>query len=234
LELSEVGDVTGRDLLHLQCHIGTDTLSWVRKGARVTGVDFSEAAIKQARQLSDELALQANFVHSSVYEVGSHLCSQFDIVFTSYGAICWLHDLKRWAAIIAQFLKAGGFFYIIDSHPMLLAIDDKSVDGSQTIRLAYPYFEHSDPLRFSGEGSYAGPDLPTHVNVTYEWMHSLSEILMSVIGAGLTIEKFGEHRVCPWKALPCCIRSADGLFRLPETLADRVPLLFSVKARKPL
>jgi hypothetical protein len=99
--------------------------------------------------------------------------------------------------------------------------------------LAHPYFESFNPLRFTEEGSYADRELPTTANVTYEWMHSLSEILMSLITAGLTIEVFGEHRLCPWKALPCCIQGSDRMFRLPEDLVDRVPLLFSLKARKP-
>jgi SAM-dependent methyltransferase len=234
-ELSEVGDVSGKSLLHLQCHIGTDSLSWVRKGATVTGVDFSESAITQARTLSAKLALPATFVHSNVYDLHERLAGQFDVVFSSYGAIIWLHDLKRWAATITHFLRPGGFFYIADGHPMLMTVDEDLPEGKQTVRLTYPYFEHATPVCFEdGGGSYADPDLPTNSNVTYEWMHSFEEILMSLINAGLTIELFGEHRACPWEALPCCIQGSDRLYRLPDALADRIPLPFSLKARKPL
>jgi SAM-dependent methyltransferase len=233
LELAEVGDVAGKQLLHLQCHIGTDSLSWVRKGAIVTGVDFSQVAIGHARQLADEMELPATFVHSNVYELPHRLSGQFDVVFCSYGTIIWLHDLKRWAATISQVLKPGGFFYIVDTHPMLLTIDEKLTEEPPSVRLAYPYFEHTDPLRFNEAGSYADRELPTRANLTNEWMHSLSEILMSLIGAGLTIEMFGEHRHSPWQTLSYCVKGSDAMFRLPEVMLNRVPLLFSVKARKP-
>jgi SAM-dependent methyltransferase len=202
-------------------------------GAIVTAVDFSNIAIDHARQLADELGVPAKFVHSDIYDLQDRLSGQFDIVFSSYGALIWLHDLARWAATIARFLKPGGFFYIVDSHPLLLTIDDKLPEDPQAVRLTHPYFENSSPLQFSGAGSYADPALPTAANITYEWMHSLSEIFMSLIRAGLTIEMFGEHRFCPWKALPCCVQGSDSLFRLPEALSNRVPLLFSLKARKP-
>jgi SAM-dependent methyltransferase len=231
-ELTEVGDVAGKQLLHLQCHIGTDSLSWVRQGATVTGVDFSNAAVTQARQLANELKLPATFVHSNVYELPARLSGQFDIVFSSYGAIIWLHDLQRWAATIAHFLKPGGFFYIVDTHPMLLTVDEKLAEATELVRLKYPYFEHADPLRFEEAGSYADRQLPTKANVTYEWPHSLSQILMSLIRSGLTIELFAEHRHAPWQALPCCTQGPDKMFRLPEVLHVRLPLLFSLKARE--
>jgi SAM-dependent methyltransferase len=233
LEMAEVGEVVGKQLLHLQCHIGTDSLSWARKGAIVTGVDFSQAAISRARQLAEDLALPATFVQSNVYDLPDHLSAQFDVVFSSYGAINWLHELTSWAEIISQCLKPGGFFYIVDTHPMLLTLDETPSDDPQTLRLAHPYFEQTNPLRFTDAGSYADRELPTNANVTYEWMHSLSEILMSLIEAELAIEMFREHHICHWKALPCCIQGTDHLFRLPEELTDRVPLLFSLKARKP-
>jgi SAM-dependent methyltransferase len=217
----------------LQCHIGTDSLSWARKGAIVTGVDFSQVAIDQATRLADELKLRASFVHANIYELRGRLAGQFDVVFSSYGAIIWLHDLKRWAAAIAHYLKPGGFFYLVDAHPMLLAIDEKFFGDQQLVRLAYPYFEHHEPLQFTDQGSYADRELLTTANRNYEWMHSLSEIFMSMIEAGLAIEAFGEHRQCPWQALPCCVQQSDGQFYLPDALRDRLPLLFSLKARKP-
>ena len=231
-ELAEVGDVAGKQLLHLQCHIGTDSLSWARQGAIVTGVDFSKVAIGQAREFADELKLPAKFVHSDVYELPDRLSGQFDVVFSSYGTIIWLHDLQRWAATIAHFIKPGGFFYIVDTHPMLLTIDEKLTEAAQLVRLKYPYFEHADPLRFDEAGSYADRQLPTKANVTYEWPHSLSEILMSLISAGLSIEMFAEHRHAPWQALPCCTQGPDTMYHLPEILRNRLPLLFSLKARK--
>jgi SAM-dependent methyltransferase len=112
IERAEVGDVAGKSLLHLQSHLGDDTLSWARLGARVTGVDFSEEAIATACGLRDELGLDARFLHANIYDLPDLLNEQFDIVFTSYGVLCWLHDIPRWAQVAAGFVKPGGFLYL--------------------------------------------------------------------------------------------------------------------------
>ena len=119
LERREVGEVSGKTLLHLQCHFGLDTMSWARLGAKPTGVDFSDAAIDLARSLNDELGLGVRFIHSNIYDLPGVLDEQFDIVFTSYGVLCWLPDLDDWARVASNHLKPGGVFYIAEFHPLM-------------------------------------------------------------------------------------------------------------------
>ena len=120
-ELEEIGDVAGKDVLHLQCHFGLDTLSFARLGARVTGADFSAPAIAQARALAEELGLDARFVQSNLYDLPSTLQGDFDVVYTSRGVIGWLPDLDRWAEVAAHFVRPGGIFYITEGHPVMWA-----------------------------------------------------------------------------------------------------------------
>ncbi len=233
IEVEEVGDVAGKRLLHLQCHIGTDTLGWVRRGATVTGIDFSAAALEQARRLSSELGLPARFLLSSVEELQGRLEGEFDIVFTSYGTICWLQDLGLWARTIAHFLADGGLFYIVDQHPMLFTIDFDAASDGETLKLRYPYFEQPEPLHFTDlSGSYADRELATEVNENHEWPHSLGEIVSALLDAGLTIESLHEHREAVWEALPCVEEVRPRCYQLPENLRNLLPMLFSLRARK--
>jgi ubiquinone/menaquinone biosynthesis C-methylase UbiE len=137
VELNEVGEVSGKTLLHLQCHFGQDTLSWAREGAVVTGVDFSEKAIKKAREIADQTQLEAEFVQANVYDLPEILPDRkYDIVFTSYGTIGWLPDLDKWASVINHFLKPGGFFYIVEFHPFIW-MHDSSME-----KIEYSYFQY--------------------------------------------------------------------------------------------
>lgn len=235
LEQAELGDVRGRSLLHLQCHVGTDTLSFARLGATVTGVDFSPAALAEARRLSEELELPGTFIHSRVEELHDQLePSSFDIVFTSYGAITWFEDLQSWARVIERFLKPGGFFYIADVHPVLFTLDDAEFTAESAPRLKYDYFEGGGPIRFDEPGgSYADPKLDTKSNSTDEWAHSIAEILTVLLDVGLQLEFFHEHRATPWKPFQCCVEEEDGMFRMPSRMERLVPMLFSLRARKP-
>ena len=140
LEMEELGNVAGKTLLHLQCHFGLDSLSWARLGASVTGVDFSDQAIALARSLSQEVGLEAEFVCSDIYELPQVLAGQFDIVYTSYGVLAWLPDLKNWAAVIAHFLKPGGVFFIAEFHPFAMVFDNS--ETATGLRIQYPYFHY--------------------------------------------------------------------------------------------
>ncbi|HEY3240046.1 MAG TPA: class I SAM-dependent methyltransferase, partial [Acidimicrobiia bacterium] len=193
LLVEEVGEVAGKDLLHLQCHFGLDTLSWARRGARATGADFSERAIEQARLLSAETGLDATFVLSDVVDLPAQLEGDFDVVFTSFGAINWLPDLPRWAEVVAHFVRPGGFFYIAEAHPFAWVFDDD--DAATELRLRYHYWPSPDPLVFANDGSYADPDAPVSEPLEYAWQHSLGEIISSVAAAGLRIDYLHEH---PW------------------------------------
>src|SRR5579863_6395293 len=138
IELREVGDVRGKSLLHMQCHFGLDTMSWARMGAHVTGVDFSDQAIALARSISAECKIPARFLHSNIYDTPNVLHEQFDIVFTSYGALCWLPDIKRWAEVAASFVKPGGFFYIAEFHPLTQMADNRA--GTTKLEQEISYF----------------------------------------------------------------------------------------------
>lgn len=225
VELREMGDVTGKTLLHLQCHFGLDTMSWARLGAKATGVDFSDAAIDLARSLNRELDLDARFIHSNIYDLPDVLNEQFDIVFTSYGVLCWLPDIDRWASVAAHHLRPGGMFYIIEGHP-LMNVFEASDEGE--LRPEYPYF-HQEFLWEGGEASYAGSQIIE--SPSYEWHHSLGEIVTALINAGLRIEFLHEFPFSGYRAYRMMKKGGDGWWRFPER-NDSFPQLFSIKATK--
>jgi SAM-dependent methyltransferase len=228
IEVEEVGDVNGKNLLHLQCHFGMDTLSWARRGAKVTGIDFSGEAIRLARSLSQELNIPAYSVNCNIYNLPDYLSEKFDIVFTSGGAINWLPDLKRWAEIIAHFLKPNGFFYIREFHPVEYMFDDSKEKLIPTLR--YPYFYSDEPIYCENEGNYANVDSKIK-SINYEWSHHLGEIITSLIDAGLCIEFLHEFPFITYKSHPFLVQGEDGFWRYPE-LKGGLPLMFSVKAIK--
>jgi SAM-dependent methyltransferase len=221
-EIEEVGDVSGKELLHLQCHFGIDTLSWARLGARVTGADFSEPAI--------ELALPARFICSNVYDLPKKLDGGFDIVYTSRGVLCWLPDIIAWAGVIAHFLRPGGLFYITEMHPVGWAFDDD--DDATELRFRYPYWHRSEPFVWDSDGSYADPDAHLEHQREYGWNHSLGEIVTALARAGLRIEWLHERPFAEWRAMPFMEEQSDGTWRLPKELDGLVPLSYSLGATK--
>ncbi len=235
-DLAGVGDVSGKRLVHLQCHFGLDTLAWARRGARVTGVDFSSRAIEEARKLAARagLAERARFVECDVHAAVEALApEQFDVVFVNVGAIGWLPSIARWADVVTGLLAPGGRFYIREGHPMLFALDERRTDGLLEVR--YPYFEHAEPLSFDDATTYAAGDGSRPVlraTRYYAWSHGLGEVVMSLLDRGLVLERLDEHRECDWKALPDMVRGSDDMWRLREG-ADRLPFTYSIVATKP-
>lgn len=230
VETEELGDVAGRTLLHLQCHFGMGALSWARLGAEVTGVDFSEPAIALARSLSHELNIPAEFVCSDVYELPRVLNRTFDIVLTSYGVLCWLPDLRRWGAVIAHFLRPGGTFYIVEDHPFAGVFSyGREATG---LEVESAYFGDEQPVRDDEDGYYADRDAKLVNRVTYEWQHSLADVVNALIEAGLRIEFLHEHAVGVFQRFPFMEKGGDGLWRLPAELRDKIPLTFSLRATK--
>ena len=225
VERGEMGDVSGKTLLHLQCHFGLDTMSWARLGAKATGVDFSDAAIDLARSLNRELDLDVRFICSNVYDLPDVLDEQFDIVFTSVGVLCWLPDLDKWAAVVSHHLKPGGMFYIIDGHPLMNVFEESEAGD---LRLEYGYF-HKEHRWKGGEPSYAGSEIIE--SPVYEWHHSLGEIVTALISAGLRIEYLHEFPFSSYRAFPMMKKDDDGLWRFPEH-NDSLPQLFSIRATK--
>ncbi len=231
IEIEEMGPVAGKSLLHLQCHFGQDTMSWARLGAKATGVDISDAAIKLANELNQELDIGARFIRSNIYDLPNVLDEQFDIVYTAIGVLCWLPDLRCWGQTIARYLKPGGTFYILDEHPSArtFAPDDFESDAYE-LKPNYPYFHDPGGFREEGERStYAGKG--TITTPVYEWQHSMSEIVNSLIGAGLQIEFLNEYPYTFFKALPTMVRGEDGWWRLADG-HGKVPLIFSIRATK--
>ncbi len=224
IEKSAFGDVTGKSLLHLQCHFGMSTLSFARMGANVTGVDFSDKAIDLAQSLSEELSIPANFVRSNIYDLRENLSEKFDYVFTSYGVLTWLKDIPEWARIVAHFLKPGGIFFISEFHPFAGIFDDET----EKLQIRYPYFPNEKPMRFDSEFSYADDTKLKNTEV-YEWTHSLEEILDSLLKAGLQIQEYREYSHARYQMFPFMKRVKRGEYRIEN---DPIPLMFSVKATK--
>ncbi len=230
VELDELGpEVTGRTLLHLQCHFGLDTLSWARMGAEVTGVDFSPAAIEAAASLAAETHLDARFLATDIYSLPQKLAEQFDIVFTSYGALCWLPDVARWAALASHFLKPGGIFYMVEFHPFPAVFDGSLGMNSLTIR--YPYFTPEEPIRTEEDGSYAEPKARLANRVTYSWSHGIGEVVSALIAAGLRIDFLHEFPFTVEPFYELLEEVAPREFRLKEHDGS-MPLLYSIRARK--
>jgi SAM-dependent methyltransferase len=223
-----LGDVTGLDVVHLQCHIGTDTLSLARLGARVTGLDFSPGALAVARDLAARAGAPITFVESELYGAPDALGrEQFDLVYTGIGALCWLPDVRRWAEVVAALLRPGGRLYLREGHPVLWATEELEPGR---LELRYPYFETSEGTRFDEPKTYTdGPDLAAPV--TYQWNHGLGEIAQAVLDAGLTLTRIAEHAEVDWPAYPWFEPTGTGHWRMP---GDRsiVPLEYTLEARR--
>lgn len=234
IELTELGDVAGKSLLHLQCHFGLDTLAWARRGAVVTGVDFSQTAITLARLLSAELDIPARFYCTDIYELPTVLSGKFDIVFTSYGVLHGLPDLRRWGQIIAHYLEPGGIFYIVEDHPFFRVFRAKP-EGE--FRAERSYFFAEKPQRIEATGSYATGHAdakdPATTGVSYVWDHSLGEVINSLVDAGLRIEFLHEFPYAARAKFPFMEQGEDGWWRLPAHQHGTIPFLFSLQARKP-
>jgi SAM-dependent methyltransferase len=238
VEVEEVGDVAGKSLLHLQCHFGLDTLSWARRGADVTGVDFSAAAIETARRLSAETGVPGRFVCCDLYDLRGVLDGpgRFDVVFTSYGVLNWLPDLGPWGAIAAHYLKPGGFFYIVEAHPSARMFPmDQDLEQAGFLRPWFPYFHDPAGIRWPGEADYADPTAVHRIG-NHEWQHSMADVVNALIGAGLAIEWLHEFPFCAWPVIAGCepverFGGSHGYYGLPAS-QPQVPLMFSLRARK--
>ena len=225
IELNELGDVAGKSLLHLQCHFGQDTLSWSRLGAKCTGIDLSDEGITEAIKLNQELGLDATFIESNLYDVKSNVKGKFDIVFTSYGVIGWLPDLKTWGEIIASKLNKGGVFYMVEFHPIVWMFDFLQTPP----KLTYPYL-NGNVIYEEYKGTYTNNDADI-ISKEYGWNHGLGEVISSLTSAGLQIEFLHEFEKSPYNSFPEMDKTADNMFVLKEN-QRMFPLLYSIKAIK--
>ncbi|MBA2745726.1 MAG: methyltransferase domain-containing protein [Flavisolibacter sp.] len=223
VELNELGDIKGKKILHLQCHFGMDSLSLARMGASVTGVDFSDAAINEARALNEKLGLDVQFICANIYDLPSELNDQFDIVFTSYGVIGWLPDLDKWASVINAFLKPGGFFYMVEFHPVVWMFDDEFIE------IKY-YYDNRELIVIDAEGTYADNGAPIKAK-EYSWNHSISEVLNALIHAGLKLEHFNEYSYSPYACFKNLVKGDDGNYRV-KGMEGKIPMIYSLRASK--
>jgi phthiocerol/phenolphthiocerol synthesis type-I polyketide synthase E len=228
-EVEALGDVTDLRLLHLQCHFGKDTLSWARAGARVTGLDFSASAVEAARDLALRSGLEdrSEFVCSDVYEARRALRdATYDIVYVSLGALCWLPDVDRWAEQVGSLVTPRGRFYIHDVHPLAWSLAD---DG---LVLEHTYFEESEPYVSESEDTYTDSTRPLENRKTYEWNHSIGEIVTALVRHGLRIERLVEHDWTVLPRFPWLVPSPDGNWTSPPG-TPRLPLTFTLLASRP-
>jgi SAM-dependent methyltransferase len=231
-DVPRLGDVAGSTGIHLQCHIGTDTISLSRLGARMTGLDFSSASIAQARQLAADTASDVVFVEADLYDAPAAVDGAvFDFVFTGVGALCWLPDIRRWAGVVASLLRPGGRLVIREGHPMLWALDDVRSDG--VLAVEYPYFERSEPLVWDEAGTYVETDVSefTHTT-THSWNHGLGETIGALLDLGLDVTGLEEHDTVPWEALPGLMHRVEGGEWQLTDRPWRVPMTYTLQARK--
>lgn len=233
LEREGVGDVEGDSLLHLQCHFGLDTLSWLRAGAdTAVGVDFSSVAIEQARDLAERtgLADRARFVRTNLYDLPERLDRTFDVVFTSFGVVNWLPDVERWADVVAHFLRPGGRFFVAELHPISHVIVTLEPDDGGVLRSPWPYFA-DEPQVVDEPDSYADHDADVEHTETHQWSHDLGSVVTALVDAGLRLEYLCEHPFASFEQSPGLMRRRDdGFWEFPG--AD-YPLTFSLRATKP-
>ena len=233
IEEAELWPVDGGRILHLQCHFGSDSLKFAQRGATVVGLDFSAPAIDAARRLASELGLadQARFVHADLYDAPAVIpeAATFDMVFVTWGAICWLSDIYRWAEIVCHFLKPSGSLYLAEAHPAAMVFDDAAALPDGRPGLFAPYFSR-EPVVMEEAHDYIDETGTVANATTYTWVHSLGDIISGLLMAGMRLDWLHEHDGVAWHMFDVLVRSADGLWRWPDK--PWLPLAFSLRATR--
>lgn len=221
--LNEIGDVKGHSLLHLQCHFGQDTMSFSRMGAQATGIDLSDKSIEKATELKNQLGLDTQFKRCNVLDTRAHIETQFDIVYTSYGTICWLPDLDQWAKVVADSMKEGGRFYMAEFHPIIHMFDYPKED------ISYPYF-NIGAVEEVNAGTYADPNAPIEQREFF-WLHSISETVNALLKQGLSLQFFNEHPYSPYDCFGNSKEVQPGKYVF-GSFPHPLPHVFSMEWRK--
>ncbi|MEV0802128.1 class I SAM-dependent methyltransferase [Kribbella sp. NPDC050281] len=232
-EWEDLGPLEGRDVLHLQCHLGTETIAFARRGARTTGLDLSAKSLEDARQLAADAGVEVDYVHANVYDaVEAVQGRRFDVVYTGKGALCYLPDLEHWARVVRDLLKPGGALYVVEFHPLLNAMRPVSLPGdSDDLIIRADYLEGRGPIAHDSTVTYTGDAVPGR-QTSYEWMHGLGEVVTTLASTGFHVTSLRESEVLQWPRWPSMKQTAEGWWRLPDD-APRIPLLFAVKAVTP-
>jgi len=223
-----LGPLSGQRGVHLQCHIGTDTVSLARLGATMTGLDFSDKSLLEAQRVAKLAGADVRFVRADVYDALDAVGGGYDFVYTGIGALCWLPDVRRWARVVASLLRPGGRLFIREGHPVLWALDYEREDG--LLALEYPYFETVEPMVWNETGTYVETDVEIASSTTHEWNHGLGEIVTAVLEAGMTLTGLVEHRSVPWLPLPGRMTLRDDGEWVLTDRPDRLPLTYTLQA----
>lgn len=235
IEEAELGPVDGLKLLHLQCHLGHDTLILAQRGAQVAGLDFSSPAIMAARALTADLGLtgSARFFEADVYDAPTVIAepASFDRVYVTWGALCWLPDIGRWARIVSHFLRPGGRLYLAEGHPAALVLGDEAPQPDGSPGFFAPYFQ-AEPLLLDDPTDYADSTARLTNSHTSEWIHPLATVVTALIEAGLRLDWLHEHDGVTWQMFACLTQGADGLYRWPDKAW--LPLSYSLQATRTL
>jgi SAM-dependent methyltransferase len=228
-EWDDLGELAGRDVLHLQCHLGTETIAFAQRGARAVGLDFSEASVAAANGIAEKAGLDVTYVQANVYDAVAALGGrQFDVVYTGKGALCYLPDLDRWAGVVAQLLRPGGWLYLVEFHPLLNSLGPKPGPGEgPELLLRHDYLGGDGAVRRDATRTYTDGPAVEGATDSYEWMHGISEVVNALVGVGLTIRRLTESDELPWPRWPQMVRTPSGWWRLPE---PRIPLLYGLLA----
>ncbi|CAM5775717.1 hypothetical protein LMIY3S_05165 [Labrys miyagiensis] len=228
IEAAEIGDVAGLRTAHLQCHFGLDSMSLARRGAEVTGLDFSPVAIEGARRLAAETGSATTFVQANVYDARRELQGEFDLVYVTWGAINWLPDIARWGRVVGSLLRPGGRLYLAETHPHAFNLSEEQ----GAYRVAFDWRNAPDaPTVYQSQGSYTGDETPLVHGRFHEWAHPLSAIFAALISGGLQLDRFNEHETLPYRLFPSLVEEERQSFRLPDGV-PRFPLSFSLWASK--
>lgn len=229
LEADEIGDVSGKDIVHLQCHIGLDTISLKHLGAKsVTGLDFSPAAISAARGFASKAQADVRFVEASVFDAVETLGQTYDMVFVTWGSVNWLDDIFRWGRVVAALLRPAGRFYLAEGHPLMFQCDRKGARLELQLDWRTP---RKNPLIWDEPHTYTGDERTIAHPRYYEWIHPISDVVNALIRAGLSIDFLNEHDAVSWQHFPFAIERGKDLFGLPED-NPKIPLAYSIGATK--
>jgi SAM-dependent methyltransferase len=230
-EWEDLGGLGGRDVLHLQCHLGTETIAFARRGARAVGLDFSAASVAAAKDIAAKAGLDVDYVCANVYDAVEALEGRrFDIVHTGKGALCYLPDLPSWAGVVARLLRPGGRLHLVEFHPLLNSLGPKPAPGEGAeLLLRHDYLGGAGPVHRDATHTYTDGPAVEGATDSYEWMHGIGEVVDALTGAGLTVRRLRESEELPWQRWPQMVRTPSGWWRLPE---PRIPLLYSLLAER--
>lgn len=223
IEMELLGDIRGKEILHLQCHFGQDTISLAREGAIVTGVDLSDKAIDRAKALASQCDVEVSFIQCDIYDLPNHLDRQYDIVFTSYGTIGWLPDLDKWASVVSRYLRPQGQFVIVEFHPVVWMFDQDFK------KIEFNYF-NTGAIVENEEGTYADKKAPISQQ-SIVWNHSLSEVVNSLIKCGLAVNSLDEYDYSPYNCFKNTVESSPKKFIIKH-LENKIPMIFAIEATK--